>query len=367
MPAPSVGYDRCRFGVGARAAGVGAGRHPWAVSASSGLADVLEHGLPLGGPQLLVLDSGVIYNDIVFRLRHPERRGVLLGSAERATSRLLAADHVFDEIYDRLDGHERRGVTPEAVIGCFERDYLRLVRFVELPLWPPPVRVAVVGARDPDDAATAMLALLVAPSLVFSLDAHLVDAGFGRREDWLRLAWQADEVLAYDGTLVLGGWALGRAGRWLRDYARRLTEDTQGEEVLAGMTLAMVILAALPGAANAIDKRARRVLAGARRVAVETVTVAGGLAVERGRRTLALQAAAVEPDLPSTLATRAARELALADCPQSTAQLAATLRADSHALAGILGAHRAFVPAAGAWQLGRHRLPRGRLIAAASG
>lgn len=337
------------------------------VSASSGLAYVLERGLPLGGPQLLVLDSGVIYNDIVYRLRHPERRGVLVGSAQRGTSRLLAADHVFDEIYDRLDGHERRGVTPEAVIASFERDYLPLVRFVELPAWPPPPRVVAVGARDPDDAPTAMLALLIAPSLVFSLDAHLVETGFGRREDWLRLAWHADEVLTYDGTLVLGGWALDRAGRWVGDHARRFTRDAQRDELLAGVALGMLILAALPAAADAIDQTARRVLASAGRAAAETAAVAAGLAAERGRRTFALQAAAVEPDLPSTLAARAARQLALSDAAQDTTQLAAALRTEPQVLAAVLGEHRAFIPTTGGWQLGRRRLPRGRTLAAPSG
>ena len=62
--------------------------------------------IPLTGPQLVVVDTGVLYNDIVYRLRK-DRQTVLERAAAMGAVRLLAGSHVYDEMYDSLTGFSR--------------------------------------------------------------------------------------------------------------------------------------------------------------------------------------------------------------------------------------------------------------------
>jgi hypothetical protein len=312
--------------------------------------------LPLGGPQIFVLDTGVLYDDIVYRLRHPESRGVLLGGATTGTIRLFAADHVYDELYDSLGGFERRRVRRDEFIRCLEQDYLPRLRFVTTPSEPIPARAAMVP--DVDDRPTATLALLLAPCIVLAKDSHLVDAGFGRPDDWLPLAWQADELLGLDGTLLVGILGLGRAGRLAREGARWLFDDLSPRHVALGAALGAAVVMAAPQLAAGLHTAAQR----AGRVTGE---VAGGVAVgfaqvavERGRRAARLAAAAVDPDADAPLAHHLARNLAVVDVPVTREELAYAFGVDAAVVASELEAYAAFVPAQAGWALGRVRAAR---------
>lgn len=320
----------------------------------------LAVSLPIGGPQLLVLDSGVIYDDIVHRLRHPQKRGVLIGSSRRGTTRLFSPDHVFDEIYDRLDGHERRGVTREAVVACFEDLYLPHIRFVRLSASPMPARVVPVATVDPDDAPTASLALLLAPSLVFAVDRHLVDHGFGCAEDWLQLAWHADELLDYDGALVLTAIAWRGLGRRASATARWLTQDLRVSELAAGMMLGAALIVLAPQIVQRATITTERAGKGVAQLARGAAIAGARVLNERSRRATQLHTASVTADTPPGVANRLTRELALADGPLSSDDLAANVGQPSREIEQLLLNHSAFVHTGTGWQLGRWRAPRGR-------
>ncbi len=101
--------------------------------------------IPLTGPQIVVVDTAVLYNDIVYRLRKGHQT-VLERTAATGAIRLLASSHVYGEMYDSLTGFTRRGLTREDVISSFERHYLPGMRFVDSPLSPIHPRVAAVVA-----------------------------------------------------------------------------------------------------------------------------------------------------------------------------------------------------------------------------
>ena len=319
-------------------------------------APVEPLALPLGGPHIFVLDTGVLYDDIVYRLRHPESRGVLLGGATTGTIRLFAADHVYDELYDSLGGFERRRVRRDEVIRCLERNYLPRLRFVSV--LSEPLRAKAAMVVDVDDRPTAILALMLAPCIVLAKDPHLVDAGFGRADDWLSLAWQADELLGLDGTLTVGMLGAGRAFGLARDGARWFFDDLSPGHVALGAALGAAVVVAAPQVAAGLNSAAHRV----GRLAGET---AGGLArgfaqvaVERGRHAAQLAAAAVDPDPRAPLAHALARHLAFVDAPVTTDELASTFGVDAAMVRGELGAHSAFVRTQAGWALGRARAPR---------
>jgi hypothetical protein len=316
--------------------------------------------LPFGGPQLLVLDTGVIYNDIIYRLRQPARRGVLIGSATAGTTVLLAADHVYDEMYDSLTGHERRGFARDEVVACFERLYLPHLRFVTMPRGRVPKRAGAV--TDTDDVPTAVLAILVAPSLVFAIDPHLTRAGFGRPDDWLSLTFQADELLGYDGTLLIAAIAARRLGRSLASAAQWLASDVRPADVLAAVALALGVTMLAPRAADGLATGAQRATRGFGHVSAEAAIVFGQLAVERSERTIALRAASVVPDKPASVAARLARHLAVTRAPLSTIALAQSTALDQALVTEVVATHPAFDYDGSGWQLGRRRLPRAREV-----
>lgn len=320
--------------------------------------------VPFGGPQILVLDTGVLYDDIVYRLRYPGRRGVLVGSAHAGATVLLAADHVYDEIYDSVTGHERRGFSRGDVVSCFERIYLPYLRFVAMPAWPVRTRVLAVGAADPDDAPTAALGLLVAPSLVFAVDPHLVNAGFGRAEDWLALTWLADDLLGYDGTLLVTAIAARAVGQRASHASRALVADLRPAEVAAGVAVGLAMVATAPRLTGAVSDAAQRAVRQFGRAASVIATAVAQVAAERGRRTAQLHAGSVVPDLPLGPAERLARLLAVTHEPILADILAAAVQQPTGLVSEVLSGHPAFINAGRGWQLGRRRLPRHRELAA---
>lgn len=205
--------------------------------------------LPLGGPQVFILDTGVLYDDVVYRLRHPESRGVLLGGARTGTIRLFAAEHVYEELYDSLEGFERRRIDRNDFVRCLERHYLPHIHFVTMPPDPVPARALMVP--DVDDRPTAALALMIAPCFVLAKDRHLVDAGFGRPDDWLSLAWRADELVGFDGVLMVATLGASRAVGLARDSARWFLDDISPRDVAFGAALGSALLVAAPRAIGA--------------------------------------------------------------------------------------------------------------------
>jgi hypothetical protein len=118
---------------------------------------------PFGGPQLGILDTNTIFNDLNYQLRQGRDEGVMVQSARDGALRLLASSHVYREVYGSVLTQERRGFSIAQILALFERSYLPQIRFAETGGTPTNPRALVVGDADPDDLPTAQLALLVAP------------------------------------------------------------------------------------------------------------------------------------------------------------------------------------------------------------
>jgi hypothetical protein len=311
--------------------------------------------LPLGGPQLAVLDTGVIYNDIVQQLRHGRAEGVVLGSARLGATRLFAADHVYDEVYERLDGFERRGVTRDAVLKFFEQHYLPRLRFVTAPAGFPTERVARVTHQA--DVPTAVLCELIAPVLPLAEDPHLLDVGFGL-EDWLDRMIAAKEVLDHDQVLVLLIHSAHKAGGWAVRRARNEAATTRPRELVAGAAIGLGVLLLLPRLASAVTDLASALARGGATIAGGAVLGTGQLLAARSRLTADLVAASLAPPAVPSLVNQVARALSSAVEPLSVQAIAAEPGRDVEAIAEILERHPAFVSTPGGWQLGRHLAPR---------
>lgn len=132
------------------------------------------------------------------------------------TSVLYAPDHVYDEVYEHLaDLSGTTGLPVDRLRACFEEDYLPLIRFVEVAADEVAVLAdpQIMAITDPDDVPTGVLAKMISPCLVFSVDKHLRRPGFAA-PNWLTLAGHAVDVAegssrqnAADGLLAAPGYA----------------------------------------------------------------------------------------------------------------------------------------------------------------
>ncbi len=113
--------------------------------------------------------------------------------SDNGSAVLFAADHVYDEMYERLPRFAKRCKVPLApLVECFEEVYLPVLRFVALSDLDVPDQ-QVLAITDPDDVPTGLLAKLVAPCVVFSEDRHLKKPGLAPKE-WREAAASAVDI-----------------------------------------------------------------------------------------------------------------------------------------------------------------------------
>jgi len=136
-----------------------------------------------------------------------------LHAAQVGTLRLYAADHVYQETYEKLPRIAKAArVSPAVVRQVFEQEMLPLICFVSVPTGPPScAEVAAVALRDPDDVPTAELVVLLAPCLALSGDADLRDSGLAS-PSLLAATEAVEQLAAAEGGFMLMGLATYTAG-----------------------------------------------------------------------------------------------------------------------------------------------------------
>ena len=125
----------------------------------------------------LIVDTNVLFSDIKHVVERG-RAGRLTNAGQTRWAAMLAAAHVEHEVDTRLAGFCSNVRIDYAEAVAAWRDVVcPEVRFVDvgnLVLSDP--RITYVQERDADDAPTAMLAVLTAPSVLLTKDKVLLDA-----------------------------------------------------------------------------------------------------------------------------------------------------------------------------------------------
>jgi predicted nucleic acid-binding protein len=156
-------------------------------------------GIPALPP--LVADANVLNRDVI-RAARTGQRTVLLNAANSGLLRLFVADHVLAEVPEHAERMAKRAkVSTGAYLACWEKQYLPLLRLVEvgegLLGLAEQARVDLLAAGpaemcDPDDVPTAVLALQLG-AVVLSTDRKVLHAVYGlqadltRHDQWLQL------------------------------------------------------------------------------------------------------------------------------------------------------------------------------------
>lgn len=111
---------------------------------------------------------------------------------------LVTAEHLDSKVYERLPDacrNTRTGVVATEAYETTLRPLLRLAAVGELMLDDP--RVGAVELVDEEDRAVAQLAVLLAPSMVLTMDKHLIAAGLGVRE-WADALFKLKHIAEID-------------------------------------------------------------------------------------------------------------------------------------------------------------------------
>ena len=315
----------------------------------------------------LAVDTNVLRSEVVRRVRRPnEQRSRMLTAAMTGGLRVLAAPHVVHEMDEHVQAFARRAhVDPTAAVSAWFTEYRPSMRVVDVSdviseLAHHPY-VGATLARDPDDAPTAALAVLLGqPAL--SEDGDLGLAATGRA--WLEHVIAATDAVLSDSTSALVAWGaaetLGGAIRGARNGYRWL-QGAVGPTAAAIM--ALVLASAVVG--SLFDPRSRRVLWGsppARTAARATFGLLEGVGVlaARGESGQAfIDAARFSDALCVPVTAILIRLLAASPTPLTLVQIANCTGLGGSLVARLLDAHAAFVPVGDGWELGR-RLPRPR-------
>lgn len=139
-----------------------------------------------------IVDTNALMSSIENDCRHGNRSR-LLRMSDNGTAVLYAADHVYDEMYERLPRFAERCKVPLApLVERFEGVYLPALRFVAVSDMGAP-DPQVLAITDPDDVPTGVLAKLIAPCVVFSEDRHLKKPGLAPKE-WRKAAASAVDI-----------------------------------------------------------------------------------------------------------------------------------------------------------------------------
>jgi hypothetical protein len=315
---------------------------------------------PFGGPQLGILDTNTIFNDLNYQLRHGRAEGAMVASARSGALRLVASSHVFGEVYERAPTQERRGFSTEKLLDLFEGSYLPFIDFVDLSGMPVGERAKAVADADADDLPTAQLALALAPCHVYTDDPDLTQAGFGQERNWLRLVRGAERTMQVDQAMLLAAelarWGWRKVAPWL---GRQLRE-TRSTDVLLGGAIGVLTLSLL--STGGLERLGKTIDAGERFIAGagELGASAGlGLLGERVRQTGFLSQCLVPADGTSSQEARLARELASRG-PLELDELSAALAVKPHEAEAILKSLPCFVPELSGWRLGRRLSAQGR-------
>jgi hypothetical protein len=204
-----------------------------------------------------VVDANVLLKNISRDARQWPDTSLMLSLAQRGWYRVFAAEHVYGEVEDHLDcviADSGRDVALARKI--WTEQYLPRVRFVSIDpvgLSRFDARIAAVQHRDPDDAPTAALAILLG-TRGLSEDLDLLDPGLATGRPWLQLVAASKDVTFGETanfgvvlTTTLSANSFGTLGQHLKP----LTTTTPGRvSMLLGLLVICAIAVFLPLRAN---------------------------------------------------------------------------------------------------------------------
>jgi len=154
----------------------------------------------------VVLDTKAVINSACYRVRHgaPGRLEQAIPLRHLGLVPLFAPRHVIEEVDEHLAERAlEEGLDPAAVTRVWNEQLRPHIRIVDLEIRDHlDPRLRGVLAADPDDLPTAALALLVAPAIVLTDDADLVDNGFASQAWWTEAAGDVLIVAMADGQVL---------------------------------------------------------------------------------------------------------------------------------------------------------------------
>jgi hypothetical protein len=318
----------------------------------------------------LVLDTGVILNDLAGALRRHPKPTALSLIASTGAARLYAASAVAKEVADHLEEYlVRRDLDPVLGTSLWRERYLPWIRFVDdsLDLAPDNTAVGAVLLRDPTDGSTAALACTLG-CVALSEDRDLSDLGLGSGGSWLRFAFAAGDAALGESANVVAAGGLVISGEMVVAGARSLgslVKSPGGRQALAvvgAIVVVALIVLYLHEPSRRFTKEHLQPV-GEALAAGGSWSLNGYVRATRNMETgkIALQAVVLSDLAPPNEDVRIARLLARAVRPMSTRNVAASLyeyeRVPRKVLVkvdAILRSKAAFVEAdEGRWQLGR--------------
>ena len=310
---------------------------------------------------VVVLDTKAVINSACHRVRRgaPGRleQAVLLHPLGLVP--LFTPRHVIEEVDKHLVGRAlEEGLDPAAVARVWNQQLRPHIRVVDLEIRDHlDPRLRGVLAADPDDLPTAALALLVAPAVVFTDDADLVDNGFASRAWWTKAASDVLIIAMADGQVLGVIVGVGTTVTGI-GYGTAAVVRAVRRAPLMTVTVAVAILT---GAWLLLP----RFPPGRVRAAFKEVGAAAGMAwreMQESRQAAAarLPWVPIPPGRAPTVEERCARLLARITGTLSAAELHEQLHRDTpHPVPAVaevraaLRGHRAFVQVdRGRWQLG---------------
>ncbi len=337
--------------------------------------------------QFAPVDANVLLNNILRDARGWPRPTQMRSLAAGGMFRLFAADNVLGDVEEHLERVvTERGQDVALARSIWVRDYLPRIRFVSIDVRQLPgldPRIAAVVERDPDDAPTAALAILLGVQ-VLSEDMDLLDPGLASGRPWLEVVVASKNVTVGDranfGLALTTSLTIDSAGALARRVA---TIGATGPGRLSLLLCLGVICVILVGLVHSEPAR-RRTKAGLQLVWQHTAPVLAlalreyaQAAQNRSTGMARLARAALSAPAELQELALASQLLASASAPMSSKELARQMwqyervpqRAVDHVEA-LLRSSAMFVETRGVgWQLGRLRgqfpgAESGRLLSA---
>lgn len=310
---------------------------------------------------VVVLDTKAVINSACHRVRRgaPGRLEQAILLHPLGLVPLFAPRHVIEEVDEHVVGRAlEEGLDPAAVARVWNEQLRPHIHVVDLEIRDHlDPRLRGVLAADPDDLPTAALALLVAPAVVFTDDADLVDNGFASRAWWTKAAGDVLIIAMADGQVL--GVIIG-VGTTVTGIGYGTAAVVRAVRRAPLMTVTVAV-AVLTGAWLLV----RRYPPGRLRAAFKEVGAAAGTAwreMQESRQAAAarLPWVPIPPGRAPTLEERCARILARITGTLSAAEVHEQLHRDTaHPAPSVaevraaLRGHRAFVQVGrGRWQLG---------------
>lgn len=167
------------------------------------LAPVLRRTLYSRGPlRRALLDTSVLTTDIIAATQRLELSSFVAG-AQAGTVRCLIPQHVWEEVPRVLADRHREGGRFDLgrALELWQTRYAPVLYVVDATGLPMTPEAEVLARRDASDVPMLLLAGVIAPVVIISIDADLVDSGLAAG-DWIALRKALGDVGVTEGRMA---------------------------------------------------------------------------------------------------------------------------------------------------------------------